>query len=70
MLCLWSCRLSWDLEGEKVYPKLSSIGFMMRTSGADQAVWVMTGVKAVTDVCWGVPEVDAGVDIVNEQVPG
>ena len=65
MLCLRSCRLSWDLEVERVYPKLSSIGFMTRISGADQVVWVMTGVKALTDVCWGMPEVDADVDIVN-----
>ena len=65
VLCLWSCRLSWDLEVERVYPKLSSIGFMIRISGADQVVWVMTGVKALTDVRWGVPEVDAGVDISN-----
>ena len=39
---------------------------MMRVSGVDRVVWVMTGVKGLTDVCWGVPEVDAGVDIVNE----
>jgi hypothetical protein len=50
---------------ERVYPKLSSIGFMMRVSGVDQVVWVMTGVKGLTDVSWGVMEVDAGVDIVN-----
>ena len=70
MLCLLSCRLSWDLEVEKVYPKLSSIGFMMRVSGADQVVWVMIGVKALTDMCWGMLEVDAGVDIVNGYVSG
>ena len=58
MLCLRSCRLSWDLEVERVYPKLSSIGFMMRISGADQVVWVMTGVKALTEVCWGMPDVE------------
>ena len=65
MLCLRSCRLSWDLEVERVYPKLSSIGFMMRIAGADQVVWVMTGVKALTDVCWGMLEVEAAVDIVS-----
>ena len=64
MLCLRSCRLSWDLEVERVYPKLSSIGFIMRISGADQVVWVMTGVKALT-VCWGMLEVEAYIDIVN-----
>jgi hypothetical protein len=50
---------------ERVYPKLSSIGFKMRISGADQVVWVMTGVKALTEVCSGMLEVDADVDIVN-----
>ena len=39
---------------------------MIRVSGVDQVVWVMTGVKGLTDVCWGMLEVDAGVDIVNE----
>ena len=67
MLCLRSCRLSWDLEVERVYPKLSSIGFMMRISGADQVVWVMTGVKALTEVCWGMPEVEADVDIMDSR---
>jgi hypothetical protein len=38
---------------------------MMRVSGADRMIWVMTGVKGLTDVCWGIPEVDAGVVIVN-----
>ena len=50
MLCLLSCRLSWDLEVERVYPKFSSIGFMECVSGADRVVWVMTGVKGLTDV--------------------
>ena len=50
---------------ERVYPKRSSIGFMMCISGADQVVRVMTGVKGLIDVCWGMPEVDAAVDIVN-----
>ena len=44
---------------QSVYPKLSSIGFIVRISGADRMVWVMTGVKGLTDVCWGIPEVDA-----------
>ena len=65
MLCLLSCRLSWDLEVERVYPKLSSMGFIMCVSGADRVVWVMTGVKGTTGVCWGMAEVDATVDIVN-----
>jgi hypothetical protein len=52
-----------------VYPKLSSIGSMMRIPGSDQVVWVMTDVKALT-VCWGMPEMEADVDIVNEQVGG
>ena len=65
MLCLLSCRLSWDLEVKRVYPKLSSIGFMMCASGADRVVWVMTGIKGLTDV-----EVDTGVDIVNGGVRG
>ena len=51
---------------ERVYPKLWSIGFMMHISAAEKVVWVMTGVKALTDVCGGMLEVDAGVDIVNE----
>ena len=67
MLCLRSCRLSWDLEVERVYPKLSSIGFMMRISGADQVAWVMTGVKALTEVCWEVLEVEAVVDIMSSR---
>ena len=65
MLCLLSCRLSWDLEVERLYPKFSSIGFMVCVSGADRVVWVMTGVKGLTEVCWGITEVEAGVDIVN-----
>ena len=65
MLCLLSCRLSWDLEVERVYPKLSSIGFMTCVSGADRVAWVITGIKGLTDVCWGIPEVDEAVDIVK-----
>ena len=38
---------------------------MVCVSGADRVVWVMTGVKGLTDVCWGITEVEAGVDIVN-----
>ena len=40
---------------------------MMRISGADQVVWVMTGVKALTEVCWGMPEVEADVDIMDSR---
>ena len=57
MLCLLSCRLSRDFEVKRVYPKLSSIGFMMHVSGADRVAWGYD--KGLTDVCWEIPEVDA-----------
>ena len=52
----------------RVYPKLSSIGFMMRASGADRMAWAMIGVKELTVMCWRLLEVDANVDIVNHWV--
>jgi len=42
---------------------------MMRMAGADQVVWVMTGVNALTGVEALEVEGD-GEDIVNEQVGG